>query len=312
MRIILACALLAACGTVAAEESPLKPFKSEGEEFRLKTGEQLTYSIYWIGLSVGTAVMRVRETTKEKGRTAYHLTTQVRSGRAIRWIYKVEDDASSLVEADGFRPLRFDKNLHEGKRKKTEFIDFDWEAAEATFYRVREEEQQKRRAFPVEKGAQDSLSCLYFLRSLPLEIGKEVIMKVATEKKCWSLKIVPLREEKLELDKLGSFDCLVIEPIAEFEGLFVRSDKKLIIWMDKESRIVLKMVAEVPIGSVSVYLTEVADTEADEDKAIDFPRSGPIVSRREPEKEGEAGNIPWKEVVEEKVTGRRKDERGRP
>jgi hypothetical protein len=310
MRISLALLMLFFCGVVAGE-SPLEKFKCEGEDFKLKVGEQLTYTIYWIGLPVGRGIMRVKELTKEKGRTAYQLTIQVRSNRLIRWIYKVEDDASSMIEVDGFRPLRFDKHLHEGKRKKDELIDFDWEKEEATYYKIREEKQQKRRSFVMEKGAQDPLSCLYFLRSFSLEAGKERIMKVASEKKCWDLKIVPLRKEKLELEGLGTFDCLVIEPIAEFEGLFVRSDKKLTIWLDEKTGIVLKMVAEIPIGSASVYLADVADVEADPDKAIDLPRSGPTVSRREPEREKKAGKIPWKKLTGQKEnTRRRADRRG--
>ena len=58
-----ACGLLLGGGAAFAIETELSPFKSTGEKFALKEGEQLTYSIHWMGMTVGQAIMRVREIT---------------------------------------------------------------------------------------------------------------------------------------------------------------------------------------------------------------------------------------------------------
>lgn len=252
--------------------SKLSAFKSADDKLTLKPGEKLIYSVRWMKLPVGKAVLQVRDITEINGEPVYHLTTYTKANRIIRLIYRVEDRISSYVTVDGFRPLRFKKRLREGKRKKDERIEFDWEKKEATYYKTKHRKEIKRRTIPFPEGIQDSLSCLYFLRSLPLEMGKEYTMQVATERKCWNLVIKPIKKTKINLRRLGTFNALLIEPIVEFEGLFVH-DRKLQIWLDEETKIPLMMVADIPIGSISVVLIEIADTKA-AIKKIAPPKTG--------------------------------------
>lgn len=273
---LLVVALLVACRTLLAK-SQISDFKSEKDKLTLKPGERLVYSVRWMKVPVGKAVLHVKDMTEVNGKSAYHLIAYTRANRIIRLFYKVNDRITSYVEADSFRPLKFEKRLREGKRKKDEKIDFDWEKKEAVYLEFRGSKQKKRRIIPIVEGAQDALSCLYFLRGLPLEMGKECALKVVTEEKCWDLVIKPIKKTKVKLRKLGKFNALLIEPIVDFEGLFVH-DRKLRIWLDEETKIPLVMLADIPIGSIRLVLCGVENTaekEKDEEPSTEEPKESP-------------------------------------
>jgi len=217
-------------------------------------------------MPVGSAVIHVKEITEVDGKPVYNIITRTRSNRLIRLLYNVDDKISSQVEVAGFRPLRYEKRLREGRKKKDELITFDWETKQATYYKGKGKNQKKRRDIPITEGTQDPLSSLFFLRGLPLELGRECVMTVTTERKCWDVIIKPIKKTKMNLRNIGKFDVLVIEPIVEFEGLFVH-ESKLKIWLDEETKIPLKMVADIPIGSITLILSKVYDTEVEEEES---------------------------------------------
>lgn len=273
---LLVVALLVMCRTLLAK-SQLSDFKSEKGKLTLKPGEKLVYSVYWMKVPVGRAVLHVKDMTEVDGKSAYHITAYTRANRIIRLFYKVDDRITSYVEVDGFRPLKFEKQLREGKRKKDERIDFDWEKKEAIYLEFKGSKQKKRKIMPLVEGAQDVLSCLYFMRGLRMEVGKECAIKVITEEKCWNLVIKPIKKTKVKLRKLGKFDALLIEPIVDFEGLFVH-DRKLQIWLDEETKIPLIILADIPIGSIRLVLRSVENTvekKKDEEPSTEKPKESP-------------------------------------
>ena len=277
---LLVVALLVACRTLLAK-SPLSDFKSEKDKLTLKPGEKLVYSVRWTKVPVGRAVLHVKDMTEIDGKSAYHLAAYTRANRIIRLFYKVDDRITSYVEADSFRPMKYEKRLREGKRKKDESIEFDWEKKEAIYLEFKESKQKKRKVIPFVGEVQDALSCLYFLRGLPLEVGKECTIKVVTEEKCWDLVIKPIKKTKVKLRKLGKFDALLIEPTVDFEGLFVH-DRKLKIWLDEETKIPLMMLADIPIGSIRLVLCSVENTvekEKDEEPSTEKPKESPWTRR---------------------------------
>lgn len=262
------------CETLPAD-SKLSYFKSDEDKLTLKPGEKLVYSVRWMRMPVGTAVTHVKEITEVDGRLVYNITTRTRANRFIRLLYNVDDRISSQVEVDGFRPLRYQKRLREGRKKKDELITFNWETKKATYYKGKGANRKKRRDIPITEGTQDPLSGLFFLRGLPLELGRECVMTVATERKSWNVVIKPIERTTMNLRGIGKFDVLVIEPIVEFEGLFVHKSK-LKIWLDEETKIPLKIVADIPIGSITIILREVYNTEAEEKEP------GPVVKTPAP------------------------------
>jgi hypothetical protein len=61
---------------------------------------------------------------------------------------------------------------------------------------------------------------------------------------------------------VGRFTALVVEPKIDFEGLFVH-EREVTIWLDEETKIPLKMEANIPIGSINLVLCSIEDTKTE-------------------------------------------------
>ena len=292
-RIVSIVILLVLC-CVAHGEPHLSDFKSAKDRLTLKPGEKLVYTVRWMRMPVGTAVTHVQGMTEVDGRPVYNLLTYTKANRLISLIYKVDDRMTSQVDAETFRPLFFKKRLREGRRKKDQQFKFDWEKKEVTYYKGRGKNIRKRRTIPLEDYTQDPLSALYFLRGMDLSVGVESTLNIVTSRKCWDVAIKPLKKEQIYLRGLGEFTAFVIEPVVEFEGLFVHKNK-LKIWLEEETKIPLKMIADIPIGSISLILSEVIDTSV-------------AVTKEEPAAvpEGVGEEDPWRVGKEEETAGRKR------
>lgn len=259
---LLAVVLLASCRTLAAK-SNLSDFKSEKDKLTLRVGEKLTYAVYWMKMPVGRGVTHVKAITEIDGELVYQLVSYTKANKFIRLFYKVDDRITSYVTVDGFRPLRFEKKLEEGKRKKEETIEFDWEKKTATYYKGIGKNRKKRKTISIKENTQDPLSCMFFLRSMQMKVGEERIMTVSTGKKSWDVSVKPVGKTKLKIRNVGTFNVLCLEPTVDFEGLFVH-DRKLTIWLDEETKIPLMVLADIPIGSIKLILCDVENTEEKE------------------------------------------------
>jgi hypothetical protein len=108
----------------------------------------------------------------------------------------------------------------------------------------------------VPKGAQDALSCLYYLRALKLEPGMTATIPTLPGKKLYKVRVDILRRETLRLPTMGKVDTLLIQPHLEFTGIF-RKTGNVFIWItDDERKIPIRMKTAIIFGSVWADLVE--------------------------------------------------------
>ena len=232
-------------------------------------GERLVYDVSWLAIKAGGATLEVRGVVNLDGHQAYHLVTTAQSAPVISRIYGVDDRTESFLETDPMRTLRFDKNLREGRYRHSSQTVFDQEKSIATFRyldfsnvpknitRLDEAERYGKyvsQEFPLDPGALDELSVLYYVRTLPLQASTTVTAKVFASKKNWELEIKVLGRETLET-VLGRRVTLKVEPLLKYEGIFQRKGR-MIVWLtDDAERIPVQMKSEIVIGSFVTTLT---------------------------------------------------------
>ena len=78
------------------------------------------------------------------------------------------------------------------------------------------------------------------------------------DEKTYRLVLRPERWERIDAGHYRNIRCLKIEPTAEFGGVFVRAGRMWGWVSDDPRRIVPKIVAKIPIGSVTVELEHVS------------------------------------------------------
>ncbi len=229
-------------------------------KLKLSAGEKLTYAIKWGAVDAGLATLKVKrkEQLGPGGPLVWNIQCKTRSNAFVSMFYDVRDDIKTLVDVEGGFTRLFDMNKNEGQFHATERIEFDYKAKEAKYVRVKKKafsSSKRTKMIPLPDKVQDPLSCLYYLRGLDLKVGSEHKLTVNTSRKNWVMTLKVLREEKLDIKGLGKgkVKCLVVEPSARFQGIFVRKGK-MTIWVEKQTKVPLLMKVKIPIGSASAVL----------------------------------------------------------
>jgi len=101
------------------------------------------------------------------------------------------------------------------------------------------------------------ISFMYFMRSRPFQVGETVHARVMADEKLYDLYVKVSRRENLKLPELGRRPSLKLEPEAAFQGLFVRKGKMWMWVSDDEQRFCTRIAAQVPVASVSLWLSGV-------------------------------------------------------
>lgn len=212
-----------------------------------KIGEYFQFSIDWNGLNGGGSLMQVQNIQRVDGHRVYRIVSKAESNSFVSKFYKVRDRAESYVDAESLFSRRFVKHLREGSYKQDTEIRFDQDARKAVY--------ADGKTFDVAARVHDVLSAFYYVRTLPLPDGATVVIPTHDNKKSYEMEIRVLRREKIEVPA-GTFQCVVVEPLLKSEGVF-RSQGSIYVWLsDDERRIPVLVKSKVPIGSISVSLTD--------------------------------------------------------
>jgi hypothetical protein len=212
-----------------------------------KIGEYFQFSIEWNGLNGGSSLMQVQNIHTVGGRRAYRIVTKAESNSFVSKFYKVRDRAESYVDAESLYSLRFVKHLREGGYKQDIDIRFDQGHAKATY--------ADGPTLDVPARVHDVLSAFYYVRTRPLAVGSTFTVPTHDNKKSYEMEVRVLRKERVEVPA-GKFDCIVVEPVLKSEGVF-KAKGSIYVWLsDDERRIPVLVRSKVPIGSISVTLTD--------------------------------------------------------
>jgi len=217
-----------------------------------KVGERLTYALSWGIVAAGTAVIEVAERQTLAGRPVVKLVHTARSNEFISVFYPVNNRVESLLDEEAGYPHRLLFKRREGKRKNDFEVVFDQTAHRATVTKDGTTETME-----VPPGVQDTLSVIYFARTLPaLAVGSSTIIHVNHDKKNYRLELRIEGTDRLK-GPLGEFDTIRILAVMPFRGLFL-NEGNIRVWVTNDAaRIPVLMKAKVLIGSVSATLNRV-------------------------------------------------------
>ena len=152
-RLAAALLLLTPVGAATAQ-APARPFAP---------GERLTYEVRYGSLRVGTGSLEVRGIETIRGRSAYHTVFRVQGGTAF---FRVDDTFQSWFSTDDLSSLRYHQDQDEGPKERTRRYEIFPERRTYTELTGGEGEQPSV-ARPLDDG-----SFLYFIRTIPLEVGR--------------------------------------------------------------------------------------------------------------------------------------------
>ncbi len=242
-----------AAGQVAAPDSPATAADADTvcapafAPVPYGVGEQLVFSIDYGIVNAGEATMQVKGVVRSGKFPCYEIEAKTVSNRFFSAFYKVRDKVVSHVDCGGLFSRHFAKRLREGDYRKNIAIDFDHADGKARY--------ADGRVFDTIAGVHDILSAFYFVRSLDLDSREPVFLRTHSSRKTYDLKVVVHGREEVEVPA-GRFDCWVVEPLLQGEGLF-KHEGKLTIWLTAdERRIPVLMRTKVKVGAIDASLKE--------------------------------------------------------
>jgi hypothetical protein len=92
----------------------------------------------------------------------------------------------------------------------------------------------------------DDISFLYFVRTLPLEVGQTYTFPRYFREDGNPVVLKVLRKEKVSVP-VGTFETIVVQPIIQTSGLFGDGGKAEVYFTDDDQRILVQMKSKVPV-----------------------------------------------------------------
>ena len=230
-----------------------------------QAGETILYVIKYGIISAGYATLEVRDIEPVGDRQGYHILSRARTNKPMDVIFKVRDKNESWLDVKSLCSLRFHQLIREGLYRREARTNYDHAQGRFTYWRKR-----KGKEFQEEGGipafVQDVLSSLYYVRTLPLEVGKSYELDANSGAKTWPLKVNVKKIEKIRVPA-GRFECLHVEPILAGEGIFQHSGR-LEVWLtNDERRIPVLLRSRVLVGAFDAEMKEYSGGE--EGKGLD-------------------------------------------
>ncbi len=237
---------LSAQDSLSAEVEQKKPYP-------FKRGEYLHFAVSYGIILAGYATIEVHEELAFRGTDVFKFVTTARSRNAFNWIFKVRDATASYFDKENMHSLRFEKNLREGSYEDDTVIDYDQVNLKADYISERKGKMTRKATIDIPQNVMDPLSALFYVRTLDLSVGKEIIIPATDNKKVYDIKVIVHRTETVKV-KAGKFKCWVVEPVMADGGVF-KKDGKVLVWLTSDDKkMPVKMETKVYIGSIVAEL----------------------------------------------------------
>lgn len=209
-------------------------------------GERLGYKVK-LGIfgDVGKGSMEVVGIDTIRGHPTYQLRFDLEGGVLFA---KVDDRLQSWLDVSELFARRFEQDQDEVNFERHRIFDFLPE--EGKWVRVdSDEEGPLATDEPL-----DDVSFLYYVRTLPLEVGETYTLNRYYKDDGNPVIIKVLRKEEISVPA-GRFNTIVVQPVIKTDGLFGEGGEALVYFTDDDARLLVQMKSKVPvIGDLSLHL----------------------------------------------------------
>ena len=204
-------------------------------------GETLQYEASLSYFPLGTATATVVRTTRERGADAFVFTAVGEGGPPG---FRARYEMTSWVQASRLASLRFYRKLTQGSKVDEERYQIVPDSG-----RYRQEGVSRDWVAPHD--ALDELAYLYYLRTIPLEVGKSFTMSRYFKTGYNPVQVRVTGRENMALFDGRTVPCLAVELTSRGATLGVRLT-------DDARRLPVQMELPLPYGRVTLQLSGIA------------------------------------------------------
>lgn len=246
----LALALGGAAPSLPAQDGPSLPANAAIVPWSI--GERLTYDVRFGFIKAGTGEMTIRGVEMVRGRPAWHGRFTVHGGYLA---LRVDDVLETWMDAVTLSSLRFEQDFKEIGRERQRLFEI---FPDRQVYQQAGKPERPSVADPLDDG-----SFLYFIRTVPLDVGRTYEFNRYFIPDRNPVRIRVLRRERVQVPA-GTFECIVLQPIIKAKGIFSENGQAEIWLTDDSRRIMVQMKSKLAFGSLNLYLRSASATPAPE------------------------------------------------
>jgi hypothetical protein len=205
-------------------------------------GEKLEYDLKFGSIKVGSGSMEVLDLADVRGALSWHTAFRINGGLAF---YKVRDLHESWFDVVTLTSRRFHQDIDEGSYERKRRYEF---YGERGMYKEGDKPEMPTVSNPLDDG-----SFLYFVRTLPLEVGKEYSLDRYFNPAANPVRIKVLRRDTVSVPA-GRFAAVVLQPMFKTKGIFSENGKAEVWITDDSRRMMVQMKSKLSFGSLNLYL----------------------------------------------------------
>jgi hypothetical protein len=206
-------------------------------------GERFTYDVKVGPFKAGRGSMEVTSIDTIRGRDAWHTVFRVKGGILG---YKADNTMESWIDTATMASLRFTQDFEQtGSDRQKHYEIFP----DRAIYQEGNKPEQPSVPDPL-----DDASFIYFIRTVPLEIGRTYSFERYFRPDRNPVRIRVLRRETVKVPA-GTYQTIVVQPIVKSKGIFSENSKAEIWFSEDANRIMVQLKADLPVGSLNLYLT---------------------------------------------------------
>lgn len=254
--LLLAVTALAPAAPTAAQvaadgPTPVQAYRADSTVARAPfgPGERLVYKVKIGIFNAGEGQMSIPELDTIRGRDAYRISMTIQGGLGPA---KVNDAYSSWLDIRTLQSWRFIQDIHEVRYKSFRHYEFYPER------RLWDREDNDESGPLASLLPLDDIAFIYFIRTLPLEVGKSYSFDRYFKVEGNPVTVTVLRKDRRKTEA-GEFATLVVQPIIRTKGLFSQGGKAEIHFTDDARRLPVYVKSDIPNfpGSLTLHLKEI-------------------------------------------------------
>lgn len=238
--------LLSACALALA--TPLSAQRGGAVQVPFGVGEKAEYRVS-LGMfgDVGKGAMDVVKIENVHGYPTYHLRFRLEGKVAFA---KVDDTLESWLDIAGLFSRRIHQDQREVNYQRDRWYDL---FPDSMFYR----RQSTGNTAPLASAEPlDEVGFLYWVRTLPLEVGRTYTFDRYYKESGNPVRLKVLRKETIKGTGGTDVPVIVVQPIIKTSGLFGEGGEAEVYFTDDWRRVLVKMTSKVPvIGRLGLTLT---------------------------------------------------------
>jgi hypothetical protein len=221
------------------------PLPEEKERVPFGPGEKSTFDVRFGALKVGNGSLEMMDLGTTRGRPTWHVAFRIEGGVPF---YRVNDAYESWIDTTTMNSLLFIRQIEEGSRERAQTFEIMPESGNYIEKTRQKTTTKKTVENPLDEGA-----FLYFVRTIPLEVGKTYDFNryFMTDRNPVRLKV--LRKERISVPA-GTFNAIVVQPIIKTRGIFSEKGEAQVWLSDDASRMLLQVKSKLSFGSLNMYL----------------------------------------------------------